>query len=77
MNSFIAYMIKHVVSLLLGSGVFDRVFAAVKRWSDREISGLEKKEGVLAEIEIIGLKLTQSAANFAIEAALQYLKLKA
>ena len=77
MTTIIAFLLKQVVDMLLGSSVFDRVLGAVERWSEKEISGLEKKEGVLAEIEIIGLKLTNSAANFAIEAAVQFLKAKA
>jgi hypothetical protein len=77
MTTIVAFLLKQVVDMLLGSNVFERVLGAVERWSDKEISGLEKKEGVLAEIEIIGLKLTNSAANFAVEAAVQFLKAKA
>ena len=71
-----AYLLKQCIDIILGSGVFDRVLGSVKRWAEQEISGIEKKQGVLSEIEIIGLKLTESAANFAVEAAVQYLKLK-
>ena len=77
MTTIVAFLLKQVVDMLLGSNVFERVLGVVERWSDKEISGLEKKEGVLAEIEIIGLKLTNSAANFAVEAAVQFLKAKA
>lgn len=76
MNTLVSFLLKKVVDLILGSDIFDRVLGAVKRWSEKEISGLEKKAGVLAEVEVIGLKLTNSAANFAIEAAVQYLKAK-
>jgi len=77
MNSVVLFLLKQVVDLLLGSDVFERVLATVERWADKEISGLEKKQGVLAELEIIGLNLTKSGANFAVEAAVQYLKAKA
>ena len=77
MNKLIFFLLKQVVDLILGSDVFGRVLAAVERWADKEISGLEKKQGVLDELEIIGLKLTKSGANFAVEAAVQYLKAKA
>jgi len=77
MNSVVLFLLKQVVDLLLGSDVFERVLATVERWADKEISGLEKKQGVLAELEIIGLSLTKSGANFAVEAAVQYLKAKA
>ena len=77
MNPIIGFLLKQVVDILLGADVFDRVLGAVERWADKEISSLEKKQGVLAELEIIGLKLTTSGANFAVEAAVQYLKAKA
>lgn len=76
MNSFIAFLIKQLASIILGSQVFTRILGAVERWSEKEIDGAEKKEGVLAEVEIIGLKLTNQLANFGIELAVQYLKTK-
>lgn len=77
MNDIVLFLLKQIVDLILGSDVFERVLAAVERWADKEIDGLEKKQGVLAELEIIGLNLTKSGANFAVEAAVQYLKAKA
>ena len=77
MNPIVLFLLKQVVDIILGSDVFDRVLGAVERWADKEISSLEKKEGVLAELEIIGLTLSKSGANFAVEAAVQYLKAKA
>lgn len=74
MNTLIGFLLKQVVDLILGSDVFERVLAAVSRWADKEISGLEKQQGVLAELEVIGLGLTKAGANFAVEAAVQYLK---
>ena len=76
MNPIALFLLKQVVDLILGSNVFDRVLGAVERWAEKEISSLEKKQGVLAELEIIGLKLSESAANFAVEAAVQALKAK-
>ena len=77
MQTLIGFLLKQIVDLILGSDVFERVLATVERWSEKEISGLEKRDGVVAELEIIGLKLTNSAANFAVEAAVQFLKAKA
>ena len=74
MNTLIAFLLKQIVDLILGSDVFERVLATVQRWVDKELSGVEKRDGVVAELEVIGLKLTTSAANFAVEAAVQYLK---
>jgi len=76
MNTVIAYLLKQVVDMILGAEVLERVAGAVQRWDEKKISGLEKKQGVLDELEIIGLKLTGAAANFAVEAAIQYLRAK-
>jgi len=76
MNMVIAYLLKQVVDMILGAEVLERVAGAVQRWDEKKISGLEKKQGVLDELEIIGLKLTGAAANFAVEAAIQYLRAK-
>lgn len=76
MNIVIAFVIKQLADLLLGSEVFIRVVATVERWADKEISGAEKRIGVLDELEVIGLKLSKSLANFAVEIAVQYLRNK-
>ena len=76
MNAIIPFLIKQIVDLILGSDVFERVLATVERWADKQISGIEKKQGAIAELEVIGLKLSESAANFAVEAAVQFLKAK-
>ena len=76
MNSVVAFVIKQLADVILGSAVFDRILGAVERWADKEISGLEKKAGVLAELEIIGLKLSESMANLGVELAVQYVKTK-
>ena len=76
MNAIIPFLIKQIVDLILGADVFERVLATVERWADKQISGIEKKQGVIAELEVIGLKLSESAANFAVEAAVQFLKAK-
>ena len=63
-----------LASLILGSDVFTRVLGVVQRWADKEISSAEKREGVLDEIEIVGLKLSKSLANLAVELAVSYTK---
>ena len=61
-------------NLILGSGILDRVVPIVSKWSEKQISGLEKQQGVVKELEIIGLGLTTSLTNLAVELAVQYLK---
>lgn len=73
-NVIIAQAINLVASLLLGGDIFSRILGTVERWAEKEISGAEKRHGVMAELEIIGLKMAESAARFGIELAVQYLK---
>lgn len=78
MNSFlIQKAIQIVAGLILGSDVFVRILGVVERWADEKIDGATKRQGVLDELEIIGLSLTKSAANFGIELAVQLLRSKA
>jgi len=74
MTVIILQAINMLASLILGSDVFTRVLGVVQRWADKEISSAEKRAGVLNEIEIIGLELSKSLANLAIELAVTYTK---
>jgi hypothetical protein len=73
-NIILAQAINLLATLILGSEVFERVLGTVERWAEREISGAEKRHGVMAELEVIGLKMAESTARFGIELALQYLR---
>ena len=77
MNTLIAFLIKQLADVVLGSDVFPRIVGAVERWAEKEISGAEKRKGVIDELEVIGLKLTESLANFGVELAVQYIRTKA
>ena len=77
MSMFITFLIKQLANALLGADTFNRILASVQRWADKEISGLEKKQGVLSELEIIGLKLTEQLANLGIELAVAFVRSKA
>lgn len=74
MNVIVIQAIKFFANMILGSGVLDRVVPFVKKWADKEISGLEKRQGVVKELEVIGLGLSGSLTNLAIELSVQYLK---
>jgi hypothetical protein len=74
MNSVIAFLISQLAGAILGGDVFTRILGTVDRWAEKEISGAEKRHGVLDELEVIGLKLTESAARFGVELAVQYLQ---
>ena len=72
-NLILTQAIQIIARILLGSGVLDRVLAIVTEWSDKKISGAEKREGVLDQMQVAGLKLSKSAANLAVELAVQLL----
>ena len=74
MNSVIAFLIRQLAAAILGSDIFSRIVGTVERWAQEEITSAEKRHGVLDELEVIGLKLTESAARFGVELAVQYLK---
>lgn len=74
MNSVIAFLISQLAAAILGSDIFSRIVGTVERWAQEEITSAEKRHGVLDELEVIGLKLTESAARFGVELAVQYLK---
>jgi len=76
-NIIIKQAIQMLARLLLGSGAFERIIAVVERWADKEISGAEKRDGVLDEIQVVGLKLSKSVANLGVELAVQLLKRQA
>jgi hypothetical protein len=74
MNGVIAFLIGQLAGAILGADVFTRILGSVERWAEKEISGAEKRHGVLDELEVIGLELTESAARFGVELAVQYLQ---
>ena len=74
MNIIIAQAIELLANLILGSDTFTRVIATVQRWDAKQVSNAEKRGGVIAEFEIIGLHLAESLANLAVELAVSYLK---
>lgn len=74
MNSVIAFLISQLAVAILGSDIFSRIVGTVERWAEKEITSAEKRHGVLDELEVIGLKLTESAARFGVELAVQYLQ---
>ena len=76
-NILLAQAVKFLAELILGSDVFTRVLGVVQRWDEKQISGLEKKTGVLKEFEVLGLKLVGNFANLAIELAVAYVGFKA
>ena len=71
------FLLKQVADVILGADTFARIQGAVERWEEKEISSVDKKAGVVAELELLGIELAASLANWAIETAVQLVKSKA
>jgi hypothetical protein len=72
-NLILQQAIQLIARIILGAGVLDKTLAIVTEWSDKKISGAEKRQGVLDQLQVAGLKLSKSAANLAVELAVQLL----
>ncbi len=57
------------IKLIIGSDVFNKIQQLVDRWADGQLSGKEKRHGVLAEAESIGIKAAQWIVRISIELA--------
>jgi len=77
MNAIAIFLLKQVADVILGANTFSRIQGAVARWEEKEISGVDKKAGVVAELELLGIEVAASLANWAIETAVQLVKAKA
>jgi hypothetical protein len=73
-NLILAQAIQFLANLILGSDTFTRVLGVIQRWDTKEVSNAEKRGGVVGEFEIIGLDLTESLSNLAVELGVSYLK---
>ena len=64
-------------SLILGSGVFDKIKQVVAEQSEKAISGTAKRSAAVKELEKIGIAASTSLLNLGIELAVAFLKSKA
>lgn len=69
MSPLVATAVSVFIRLVLGSQLFSRVEASVQRWAERELSGAEKRGGVLGELQVIGVHGAEWALRLAIELA--------
>jgi hypothetical protein len=62
MNQVIAFLVTRLLDIIVGSGVVDRVIAAIRRWANAEFNAgmpeqdknSQKRAGVLGELESWG-----------------------
>ena len=80
-EAVILNLISALVHALLPSNTWDRMRAAVSRWDDRKtdggtkLSGTEKKQGVLDELELIGIHGAQWIVGALIDLAVMKLRI--
>ena len=70
MNAFIIEAVKLIGRYVLGTGILERVKDEVDAWMEKEMSGADKKAGVLNVLKGEGLFLTNSAFDHAVQLAL-------
>lgn len=76
------FLINQLAAFLMGADTFSRIEHVVDRWEQKAIAAVEageekpdKYQGVLDEIEIIGIKLTAWLINTGIELAVAKINL--
>lgn len=80
MNRIIAVLLNRIMTWLVSDDLWQRAQSWVALYENKDISSQEKRERVLVmleqELKALGLELSTSLLNFAIEAALQYIRCK-
>ena len=78
MNKLLALMLDRLMAWLIGPSGWGAAQALVALYEDQEMPSTEKRarvlEALLVELKLMGLDLASSLVNFAIEAAVQYLR---
>ena len=78
MNRIVAVLLNRLMIWLLSADLWQRAQSWVALYENKEIPGIEKRERVLVmletEIWALGLDFGISLLNFAIEAAVQYVR---
>lgn len=81
MNRIIAVLLNRLMVWLVSGDLWQRAQSWVALYEDKDIPSAEKRERVLVmletEIKTLGLGFGTSLLNFAIEAAVQYVRRKA
>lgn len=80
MSQVIAMLLNWLMIWLCGGKLWELAQAWVKLYETKDLTSAEKRERVLAmlqiEVQTLGLDIAQSLINLAIEAAVQYIRRK-
>lgn len=81
MNRIIAVLLNRIMTWLVSDDLWERAQSWVALYENKDIPSSEKRERVLVMLEIelktLSEELSTSLINFAIEAALQYVRRRA
>lgn len=69
-----AMLIVMIANYLIGAKIFDQIKALVAEQEKLMIAGVEKKHTVVAKAEKLGIQVTASLLNLAIELAVQWVR---
>ena len=67
MNAALLSVVIEVVKAFVGSETFVRIEARVMEWMDKKIDGAAKRHGVMDDLEVIGLKVSEQVVRMVIE----------
>lgn len=69
------WLLKNVMNYIVGKDIFGKVQKLVTEVAlDEKLTGAEKKEKVIASAKALGVDITISALNLAVEAAVKLIK---
>jgi len=69
------WLLKNVMNYIVGKDIFGKVQKLVTEVAlDEKLTGAEKKEKVIASAKALGVDITTSALNLAVEAAVKLIK---
>lgn len=73
-NPIVLSLIKLLAKWLVGSAFFKDAIRAVDEWNKSGLEGAKKKEGVVAQLEAEGWRVSSKIMNRGIELALAYIE---
>ena len=62
---------------IIGRVNFDKILDLVTAWEEKQITGAQKRQGVLADLTVLGVQIAEGTARTGIQLAVEYLKRKA
>jgi len=63
--------------MIVGRVNFDQLLGLVTAWEQRQITGAQKRQGVLSDLTVLGVQIAEGTARTGIQLAVEYLKRKA